>query len=1092
MRSFLSIFLFLLASIGFGQLSQPTLLGTAEWKITTPNAIPDYLPAITHQWKMTKTISQDTVPRLVSRKIDPGTEILSNKAFRPKTGSIRITGIKLVPFKTETAPPLLKRDNQEFNISYTDRLHGYIANFSYGMAEDKEHNIWIATEMGLVKYDGYHYQLFNHNSGFQVNPIVNVTYDNQYRLWVATDKGLYYIQHDSLFTLESKEIDLKNISCRNVKTDRLGRIWACTWENGAICIENKDLAIYDTSCGLPNNEVFTILLDKEGKLYLVSSESGVTIIEKSRVLRMFHHSKQMQKPILLSIEEDENGIWMGSFIAGLINLNKKDTVQYSMFGKYTERIYDIKKAPGGLWLSIYGSGLYYFSQSSQFLIGEYNGLQSRSPYFLMEDSFHNIWIADYINGFSRLNENSFFLRPYENKLIKSVGKIATDKVNGQWLFTGNSGAQYRKGKTITQYSYSLPDGNIILNFPNEGIVASDGSIWMGSYGEGPVKGGTDIFTSYELFKDSYKRIVQSVKEDLHQQIWFSTSNAGLLVYDRNKFWQFTQKTGLLENEPGRLFSDLSGTIYCGYANGIQRYKGRQIETFYLNKEKFTDQINYFHSSDATTSFIGTENNGLLIIHKNKVYQLNIGNGLLSNQILTIVQSGDRKLWITTDQGTEFFVFEGINVKEHRIFTQVNGSYLANNGNVLLDASGNPFWPLSGSQQNKKVVYNPAFHQMKENAPYFSINQITVRNQRWDTTQQISILPNDKLTIDYSVKYWGRENNAEIQYLLIAKDGDSSVRSVDNKGHILISDIVPGNYSIYLSASDNGIRYLSKPLYLEVRNFWYNTWTFRIIMGCLVILSIVFYFRRKAKLQIAINQLLETRVLEQTLQLRKEKEELINSYQIIDRHNNEKGVLLQEINHRVKNNLQFMIAILDMQLRSELPEVAKSALRSTSNRMNAMSLIHEMLYENENIGDISSKKYLKELVGYFKRMASNPDNDIIFHLESEDIFMPMKPAISLGMIVSELVGNSLKHAFTNIRNPEINIKLTQSLELGKYTLHYKDNGNGFTDEVSSKKGLGNRLINIFSRELDGTYTIESYPHFEFILTFNPNKQTELDE
>lgn len=126
---------------------------------------------------------------------------------------------------------------------------------------------------------------------------------------------------------------------------------------------------------------------------------------------MFHHSKQMQKPILLSIEEDDNGIWMGSFIAGLINLNKKDTVQYSMFGKYTERIYDIKKNSGGLWLSIYGSGLYYFSQSSQFLIGEFNGLQSLSPYFLMEDSFHNIWIADYSNGFSRLNENSFFYNP---------------------------------------------------------------------------------------------------------------------------------------------------------------------------------------------------------------------------------------------------------------------------------------------------------------------------------------------------------------------------------------------------------------------------------------------------------------------------------------------------------------------------------------------------------------------------------------------------------------------------------------------------------------------------------------------------------
>ena len=90
------------------------------------------------------------------------------------------------------------------------------------------------------------------------------------------------------------------------------------------------------------------------------------------------------------------------------------------------------------------------------------------------------------------------------------------------------------------------------------------------------------------------------------------------------------------------------------------------------------------------------------------------------------------------------------------------------------------------------------------------------------------------------------------------------------------------------------------------------------------------------------------------------------FQIITAQDSEKGVLLQEINHRVKNNLQFMIAMLDMQLRSELPEDAKGALRSASNRMNAMSLVHEMLYNSENLGDISTlldPNVVEEIIKY---------------------------------------------------------------------------------------------------------------------------------
>ncbi|MBV9986502.1 MAG: hypothetical protein JO301_02415 [Chitinophagaceae bacterium] len=1092
MQRLLLIPLLLLTVGGSGQIPQPVPLGAVEWKITTTHAAPDTVPATAHRELMTKKIYKDETPSLVSRKIDPGTEVLSNKTFRPVNGFFTSTGKKITPFKTEIAKPLLTRDNQEFNVSYTDRQHGFIANSTFGMAEDRDHNIWIATESGVVKYDGYHYQQYNEKSGLPEAGIVNVLYDKLQRLWLATDKGVYYIRHDSIFSIESKTVDLKRVRCRNIIKDRYQRIWVCSWENGAICIDGNNISVYDTAGGLPNNDVCSVLIDSNENIFLLSGEQGITILQKDRVLRMFRHSNQMARTIFLSSVEDEEGIWIGGFSCGLINLGKKDTVQYSMFGAYNERLYDIKKANKGLWLSIYGAGLYYFGPNAHFLIGASNGLQSRLPFTLYQDSYHNIWTSDNANGFSRLNENSLFLQPFQNSIIKALGNIVTDKNKGNWIFTAGWGAQYQQGNTIIQYSKTLADGNSILAYPQEGIIASDGSVWMGSYGEGPVKAEKDYFTHYEIFRIARQRVILSVKEDRDHRIWFATLNNGLVVYDGKTFWHYSSNTGLLENKPSRLFTNADKIIFCGFGTGLQRFEDHRIETFYVGGKQFSDRVNYYYENDARTAFIGTENSGLLMIRNNIVYELSGRTGLSSNKILSIVQSRDGKLWITTDKSTEYFIINGHEVKEHHIFGQANGSYVINNSNVLLDTAGNPYWPLNGTFIDKKVVFDAAFITPASTPPYFSIDSISIDRETMGSSKQLSMLPNERLNINYSVKYWGRENYLTIQYLLITKKGDSSFRSADNKGHILISDIVPDDYRIYLTAKDDGNIFVSSPLYLEVRNFWYNTWLFRILLACFTICAIVYYYRRKGRQQVALNRILTSKVAEQTNQLRKEKEELLLSYQTIDRQNTEKGVLLQEINHRVKNNLQFMIAILDMQLRSDLPEDAKTALQSTSGRMNAMSLVHEMLYDSEDFGDISIKKYLTELVGHFKRLASAPISTTTFHLDTEDISMPMKPAISLGMIISELVNNSLKHAFTGIPDPQINIVISHAAEPGRLELVYRDNGTGITEGTGVKKGIGNRLISIFSRELDGEYSVESRGHFSFRLLFNPFKQPEEDE
>jgi two-component sensor histidine kinase/ligand-binding sensor domain-containing protein len=1095
LKSVISILFAYLALIpGISQEKAPEALGPAEWKLTTAATQPALLQVSPSVTRMNTTTLADNRKVAVFRKKNPGTEIIAERAFEPGTGVFTTTGKPLFPVKVMPASPLLYRENHEYNIQYTDQQHGFAASNSVSVAEDQSHNIWIATNIGLVKYDGYHYVVYNQKSGLPNAQIVKLLNDRFNRLWVATEKGVFYIRHDSLFTLQSSNFYFPELRCRNITEDHYnGRLWISTWDKGAIAITGKELKLYDKAHGLPNNTVFTVDTDKDGNTFIVSSESGITVLQKNRVIRMFHRARNSTGNIFLSIAFTEEGTWIGGYRSGLIRIGPKDTIEYALSGSYTERIYDILKARQGIWVSIYGKGLYYLGKKQQFLINAQNGMQNDGSYFLFEDSFSNIWIADYIKGLSRLNENSFYYKSYPGKLIECITHTETVSADEAWLFTDRVGLMHRTSNLTTRYSFNEPDGTATLNIPFSGQVMPGGTVWMGSYGLGIVKGEGAVFTNYYFTgQDPQKNIVHSVQRGKEDQLWFATEINGLIRYDGKQFWHYTRNSGLLQDETGRLLHDDAGNIYCNYTNGIQQYTPTAIRTLFINGKSYAEKINACYINETGAMLLATAENGLILISKGQAYRFSKEQGLLSDKILTIKAASDGKIWITSDKGIERFLLRGERITEHRLFDRAYGSYVSDHETAVSDPDGTIYWPGNNPVRNKQLVYDTAFEKISQPPPVFSFDSIRINSQKEPHHGSLSFLPDKKIEIFFGLKYWGRENNLTLAYLIVNKNGDSSFHPIESSGKILLSEMLPGSYSVYLTARDNNTIYRSEPVRMQVTPFWYNDWPFRLSVAALVFMCIVLYFRQKGKQQLHINQLLEKKVKDQTIQLMKEKDELLLSYQTIERQNNERGVLLQEINHRVKNNLQFMIAILEMQLNSELPESARMALRTASGRMNAMAMVHAMLYESDNLDRIPIRKYVHELTGYLKNMAADTGSEVVFNVNIADITIPMKSAISMGMIIAELVSNSFKHAFTGITDPEISIQIQRGAEPGQYMLRYADNGTGMTGDAIRKKGIGNRLISIFSRELSGDYSVESHQQFIFTLLFFPDKKDETDE
>lgn len=203
---------------------------------------------------------------------------------------------------------------------------------------------------------------------------------------------------------------------------------------------------------------------------------------------------------------------------------------------------------------------------------------------------------------------------------------------------------------------------------------------------------------------------------------------------------------------------------------------------------------------------------------------------------------------------------------------------------------------------------------------------------------------------------------------------------------------------------------------------------------------------------------------------------------------EKEVLLKEIHHRVKNNLQVISSLLRLQSRTIDDQQAQSAFKESQNRIRSMALIHEKLYQSEDVARIDFAAYSKELANELLRVYQQEDTAITLtvNVNVQDTFLNMDTAIPCSLIISELVSNALKYAFPDRNEGGISIDFhrIQDTNSTLYTLIVRDTGIGFPPDLDfrSSSSLGLRLVNTLTHQLGGTISLHNESGAVFTLTF----------
>jgi len=204
---------------------------------------------------------------------------------------------------------------------------------------------------------------------------------------------------------------------------------------------------------------------------------------------------------------------------------------------------------------------------------------------------------------------------------------------------------------------------------------------------------------------------------------------------------------------------------------------------------------------------------------------------------------------------------------------------------------------------------------------------------------------------------------------------------------------------------------------------------------------------------------------------------------------EKNILLQEIHHRVKNNMQIISSLLNLQTRYVDDEEAVNVLKESQNRVRSMAMIHEKLYQSNDLSHINFVDYIQSLVSNLFYSYNIKNLQIKSILEIDDIRLNMETAVPCGLIISEIVSNSLKYAFPNEMHGEILVSL-KSVEDG-YELIISDNGVGLPEELDfdNNKSLGLILVKSLTEQIDGEITIHRNHGTEFKIRFKELKYKE---
>ena len=939
--------------------------------------------------------------------------------------------------------------------------------------------LWLGTEEGLVRFNGVSFDIYdrkNTQSFASSQDIRALLVDREGTLWIGTGGGLIRYENDQFYVLDD-QAELHNKVVNSLVEDEDGAVWVGTADAGLfVCA--KDLCTRRTLSDLAEPPIIrTLLIDKKGTLW-VGSDQGLRYLPEGSS-KGSENIEALAGQFVLSLYEDgDEGFWIGTR-DGLFRKKGGQVNQVDLRPDLPEEgVWSMwQDASKNLWVGLGQSGLVRIHNDRYEYFPVDQGLSQGRVLSLYEDFEGSLWIGTEGGGLNRLRSGAFTTFTEQEGLSSdAVLTVYEDPSGSLWVGTEGGGLNQYENEEFTHYTTADGLSNDIVTSV---AGSSQGGIWVGTLG-----GGLNLFRNGRFSTITAKDglpsdAIYSLYEDDSGKLWGGTDKGLMSVYG-DEIESLSLTDGLPSNFITAILRDRMGVLWVGtYDAGLVRYENGEFSIAVTEEELGSSVVLALHEDKEGAIWIGTYGGGLSHYKDGKVERYSTQDGFFDDNIFQILEDDFGYLWMGCNKGV-FRVkkdelaanrLSGTGLISVMAFDQDDGLKSREiNGGVQpagwKSVDGRLWFPtIKGI-----TVVDPAKLYL-DSPPPVVLEDVMVDQEKAIRDKPLVLKPGtEKIEFEFAAVTFVGGSKVNYQYRLAGLEDDWS--ELSNHRRASYTNLAPGDYTFHVVAQNsNGVwnregvqfSFEQKPFYYQSPFFWIFT---ALGVGLMAYWGNHINVRRLKVQQTRLQEAVDERT--RNLQLAKDKiEKQAGELMAALR---DKEVLMQEVHHRVKNNLQVITSLLALQSERVQDEETSALFQECRNRIKSMAMIHEQLYQSDDLEQIDISGYLSSISYELARSYNAPLRDIDVEVMADSGSLGVERAIPCGLIVNELVSNALKHAFPDGQAGKITIRFSTAGEM--HHLSVEDNGVGIPEEleIAKSRTLGMKLIATLVKKLKGTINV----------------------
>ena len=678
-----------------------------------------------------------------------------------------------------------------------DKSNGDLpANSVTALAAARDGSLWIGTSNGLVQYRGKQFRIFTTKQGLPDNAITSLSEDDEGSLWIVAGNYLSHFQRGK-FTNLAPGKDLPIQSVRTVEEDHHHQVWVGGFNGVVKRVGDRFVPVVDEKL-LAGGYVTNLLFDRQDNLWAGGS-AGILVRSPAGAIRRYDTSSGLPNMVVRVLLQDRDGnIWAGTN-GGLARLDSDRFVPAEAEGQSDEESVRclFEDREGDLWVGA-TSGLTRMRDDVFTVYGKNEGLPSDVPNTVFQDRKGHIWVGFHDSGLMMLESDGYQLYTTRNGLPNNEVFAVREARNGDLLISVRGALVRMHG---TDFTWLVPP-------------------------------------------DPLSRInVFDAVEDSKGRIWLATAG-GLNELTGGHFRVVVPGGPVLVSAMMTVYEDHGGSIWAGtYGKGLWRVNGDEKRLFTMADGLSSDQIRTIYQDKSGTLWIGTFGGGLDAYRGGKFYRFTEADGLLSDNIANISDDG-QSLWLSTTRG-----ICRIPKKQLDEFATGNRRKLepTNYGveNGLRSAQCAPAYPNGGGGTRTAdgrlwftttrglAVYDPRVRQQQNvQAPVVHLVEMTSDRKVVDLTSKAELSPgSQRIQIRYTAIHLSAPERVQYSYRL--EGLDNAWVSAGSRRLINFNTLHHGSYRFTVKADLPGGPSAERSYAFVVLPQFYETTWFRVLCGLLV-------------------------------------------------------------------------------------------------------------------------------------------------------------------------------------------------------------------------------------------------------------------